>query len=218
MITFTRLSDNKSTIYKQLDHRYKFLYKNQILWSIMDTFDSKPKHVYRYKVIDGNDIQMDVNSLLKEKLVEGYIYGYDDFKNQIVKIKSRKIEDSKFIDMSEWIEMFELEFSIGSKILFIDNFYDNVIRKDELTKSIYIFTNQLYKIIHYKDTTDIIQLTNFKSSVPNINVKKMMSGIIIEIFTIEQNCKLVGDSILPISTEDYNLIKNYNLELTIEIC
>lgn len=217
MINFTRILDNKSTTFNQLDHKYKFLYKDQILWSILDAFESKLKHVYRYKILDGDNIKMTVNNSLDKKLIDGYIYGYDNVKNQIIKIKSRKLEDSVFVDMNEQLTTFELIFYKGDKILFTDNFYNHVVRKDELTKSVYIFTDQLYKIIRYKDATDVIQLTCFKSLVEKLNVKKIERGKMVDTFTIRRNSKLIGDFITTISTEDYALIEKCDLELSIEI-
>lgn len=101
MITFTRQSDKKKEVFNQFDHKYKFLYKDKALWSILDAFDSKAKHVYRTKILEGDNILMNVNDSLKEKLMDGYIYGYDNSKNQIIKMKSRKIDDSIFVNMDE---------------------------------------------------------------------------------------------------------------------
>lgn len=218
MIRFTKLSDNKSVVFNQFDHKYKFLYKDRVLWSILDAFDSEPKHVYRLRVLEGDNIQMEVDNSLKEKLIDGYIYGYDDIKDQILKIKSRKIEDSTFVNMNEQFESVQLIFSKDDEILFIDHFYDCVVRKNELVKSVYIFADQLYKIVQYKDVIEVIQLTHFKSLVTCMNVKKSQNGKTLKSFTIEQNSKLIGDTIVPISSDDYHFIENCNLDLMVEIC
>lgn len=100
MIAFTRKSDRKTKVFNQFDHKYKFLYKDQVLWLILDAFDFKPKHVYRTRILEGQNIIMNVNDSTQELLMDETIYGYDNAKDQIIKIKRKKINESVFVDMT----------------------------------------------------------------------------------------------------------------------
>lgn len=101
------------------------------------------------------------------------------------------------------------------KILFTDDFFNPVVRKDELTRSTYVFTDQLYKIIQYKDTNDVIQLTQFSERIPYLNIQKLKNGKIVKTFIIEANSKLIGDYITSITFDDYRLVGNVQFELSI---
>lgn len=101
MIAFTRKSDRETKVFNQFDHKYKFLYKDQVLWLILDTFDSKAKHVYKTRILEGQNIIMKVNDSAQELLMDETIYGYDNAKDQIMKIKSKKINESVFMDMTD---------------------------------------------------------------------------------------------------------------------
>lgn len=108
-----------------------------------------------------------------------------------------------------------MRFSVKDEILFTDDFFNPVVRKDELTKSTYVFIDQLYKIIQYKDIIDVIQLTRFSERIPYLNIQKLKNGKVVKTFIIEANSKLIGDYITSIAFDDYRLIDNAQFELLI---
>jgi hypothetical protein len=245
LIVFSTNNQSQEIEFRQFDYRYAFYYKDHILYQLLET---KNKDVNQRSSSPNNNSKIIyVRSILKSDLIKmriiqnfdqtssdqqpittilenEMIYMYSSSNNKLYK---RKLTNAIIKDCSRILDSRTISvYNHFNNLLFKDDAYDLCFdnSSQKLSPTIYIFTDQLYRIYDYGSRKIAYQITHFKEdSLPNFLEIRYDQHAIKKGIQLKTNQKFIFDEtrigkITKITQEDIKLLEDCSFEIDVDIC